>query len=382
MEVRGGAEAPVRHEVPQFPLATQPDLVMAAEKDVFYRRELRSALSGAAEAVLRPHQSVALVPELRFLAELIYFGAGPLTGRQTLGEEFCDVFPVVAVQNGERMELPRVANRLTLVFFAVVCPYMARRIENGGWKSLKVLFKKPQSAAERAAEMRRKMLERTQRMQNEEITVEGVKRREESYFLWITSKRAVLLRVLGWSSFLYRLHLATFYLRGTFFDIPRRLAGMRMATPRELKGNRPSYAFLGWLLLAQLGVEIAPKIRQGVASLLLSRGFLRSSTSKTKTASSEEDQVPSAIVPSLQTVEELEDVTIDDVIIKDDQHQRGMEDIKCGICLSSVENGACPPCGHMFCFQHVMEAVASKGACPICRRESEPQDVMCIYYTL
>jgi peroxin-10 len=376
-----------------FPTASQPDLVLANQKDALYRRELRQSLSSAAEATLGPFTLVAIQPELKLLADLFYLGLTTVRGQQTLGEEFVDIFQVapideggVAFDGGPRLAPPALWRRALVVLLAAVAPYISKRVQSGGWKPLQALFQPAQSARERAASLRRQMLARQQRAAISNIGAlrfEGDESLAEkpSYFFLIMS---VLKNwgpwLLGWSSLVYRWHLVLFYFKGEYYDVSKRLAGLRYAFTREPQQSRPSYSILGWFLLTQLLVESAPALRHASQNL---RGAWASlvghAPDKATTI-----QVDSSGDFAEQRVELVASLADDDngVVFRDDRHARGLEDIKCGICLSAVVNAACPPCGHLFCFEHIMEAIAVKPECPLCRMQSKHCNVQCVYFQL
>mmetsp|Transcript_8443 Transcript_8443/g.16812 ORF Transcript_8443/g.16812 Transcript_8443/m.16812 type:complete len:423 (+) Transcript_8443:85-1353(+) len=381
---------------PSFQQAGQPDMVLAVQKDAYYRQKVREQFLSGFDVLLEPYQSVVVMPEVKLLAELTYFMLTTGQDKQTLGEEYVDIIPVVRDKLRNSWDLPRKLQKLALLFFGVIAPYMVQRIESGGWKSLAVLFQKPMTAAERAAEMRRKMLERARQQtpaanagsngQNgsSQIDIDAPKPNLRQRLVdFYTANRDRILWLLSWSEFLYKVHLAIFYLRGTFYELPKRLAGFQYVFSRVPKSDRPSYRILGWFILAQLAIEAAPAVRHSFQTLLFSWGVLakRPNESGEGDANSKDRD---EIVPSLPTADsasqDLEDLDL--VVLRDKKHERGMEHIKCGICLSPVENGACPPCGHMYCYEHIVEAVAVKSECPLCRQACTPSDIMCVYFTL
>jgi peroxin-10 len=367
-----------------FPAASQADLVLGAQKDAYYRREVRQATAQAAEAVLGPFALVAVQPELKLLAELAYVGLTTLRGRQTLGEEYVDIFPVARVESGpsDHLAPPSLRRRLLLVVLAVVAPYLSKRL-TVGWKPLLALIRGPQTARDRAASLRRQMLARQQQQQRSMSTSSSSSAlmidplaEEASYFAlaWNALKKATPW-VLGWSALVYRWHLVLFYFKGEFYDVSKRVAGVRYAFTREPQQARPSYSILGWFLLTQLVVESASSVKQAFQAARAAwqeRGAR--AADEALSAAPDTDLAP--IVPALPD----DDNSL--TVIRDDRHARGLEDIKCGICLSAVNHAACPPCGHLFCFEHVMEAVAVKPECPLCRMACQHRDVQCVYMQL
>jgi len=382
-----------------LPAADQPSIVLAAQKDAHYRKEMRESFLQAADAVLGPHMSVAALPEIKLLAELAYFGLTTLRGRQTPGEEYCDVFLVKKSQGGG-MALPPFSSRLILLITAVLLPYVGKRIEGGGWKSLLSLFQKPLSARERAEAFRKQMLLRQQRPAQQQeggggmsIAVDGEERSETSYLSLLWEKRAWFSWLLGWSSYIYRVHLAVFYLRGEYMDWSKRAAGLQYSLTRAPPAERASYRVLGWLLIVQLLVESYGPIRGALHSVGKAWGIVyKPATSSSADAAGEvqgdsgEDlglAGSSVAVPCLASGDlDDEEAGYGTFIRGEDRHAKGLEHANCGICLSPVENGAAPPCGHLFCYQHILEAVAVRKECPLCRHECEPSDVCCVYYSL
>lgn len=52
---------------------------------------------------------------------------------------------------------------------------------------------------------------------------------------------------------------------------------------------------------------------------------------------------------------------------------------QCAICLDTKQQPACPPCGHTFCLQCILPAVAKNKECPICRKKCKKQQIIRVY---
>jgi len=71
-----------------------------------------------------------------------------------------------------------------------------------------------------------------------------------------------------------------------------------------------------------------------------------------------------------------------EMIVPSESCEKEDASIMCGICLCPASSPSCPPCGHMFCYQHIVEAVVVKNECPLCRQAALPNTVIRVYSTL
>eukprot|EP00878_Enallax_costatus_P022928 GHUV01024367.1.p1 GENE.GHUV01024367.1~~GHUV01024367.1.p1 ORF type:complete len:331 (+),score=105.98 GHUV01024367.1:584-1576(+) len=70
-----------------------------------------------------------------------------------------------------------------------------------------------------------------------------------------------------WLLFLGRVHLAAFYLHGTYYEWTKRLAGITHSSISANKEQRASYRVLGYMLVVQLAISAAMQARPQLSAL-------------------------------------------------------------------------------------------------------------------
>ena len=286
--------------LPPFPLAGQPDLVRAAQKDDAYSLALADGAHDAARRVLGPAGAARWSAEVSAAARLLYHGAttggggfgggdgsfnflgvggavgGFGGGIPTPGEEYCDLMQVTA--SGAP---PGFLRRWALVLLKSLGPYAAvaaerarrrrreEREERGEEEEREEAQQAPPSSSEPAAAAARPS-------PGSALPLLLPRLRDRARAA--ASRLPALARSLAdaaadsgaaTSDAAARLHLALFYLYGVYYHWPARVAGVRFAfagrpdaaagaagsnlTPNGTRG-RPTYSVLGVFLMAQLAV--------------------------------------------------------------------------------------------------------------------------------
>jgi len=194
--------------------ASGADVLRAAQKDREYVLELVKAVEEMVKGVLPPrvltHQ---LLQSMRAASTLLYYAGTTLVGRQTLGEEYCDLFEVDATSEG--LYAPTFGSRLVMTVAHAAGMNFAR-------------------AAIRA-------LARTY----------GLLVRDEP-----------LNAFMGW---LERVHLALFYLSSRYYEFPKRFGAVRFLRVAAVKRLHPRYYLLGVLLSVQVTVSAILHVYKRVA---------------------------------------------------------------------------------------------------------------------
>jgi len=168
-------------------------------------------------------------------------------------------------------------------------------------------------------------------------------------------------RLVSIAEILSRLHLALFFLNGSYYTFLNRIFGVRYVKTR-VSSNRQlgqtQYRFLGYLLLIQIFgsalLNLKRKCLDPVLSLLFRSG---SSTGARTNKNTEINSVRSLELPISSCTSEQ----------------------TCPICASSIVNASATACGHVFCWKCIVPWLLRKPQCPLCRQPSEPKSVLCLY---
>jgi len=288
------------HEIspPPFPLAGQPDLVRAAQKDDVYSIALADGAHDAARRVLGPAGASRWSAEVSAAARLLYHGAttggggasgggrlGPLGaggGIPTPGEEYCDLMQVTS--SGAP---PGLVRRWFLVLLKSLGPYAAVAAERARRRRREEREEQQQRGAGAGEEEEEEARTRSPSsssapppaaaavsappfLSSSALSRLGGRARSAA------SRLPALARSLAdaaaehsTSDHAARLHLALFYLHGVYYHWPARAAGVRFAFAGrpDASGSaagpslnssgargRPTYSVLGVFLAAQLAV--------------------------------------------------------------------------------------------------------------------------------
>ena len=163
---------------PLFPAAPAPDVVRAAQREQFALKNLRASVSNACVAILGERRATQYVDRIEVLSDTLYYSVTTLAGTQTMGEEYCDIVQICERTN----TFPTLFRRLVLVAFQL-----------GGKAVLAVALGRATAGA-----------------------------KPQAISQLVLPVARVSERIGRWN----QLHLATFYLRGRFFHVSKRLLGI------------------------------------------------------------------------------------------------------------------------------------------------------------
>jgi peroxin-10 len=205
-----------------FPFASQPDIVRASQKDEYYKRTFYEKNFEVVQKFFGARYAMNIQEEIKLFTDICYYGLCTLVGKQTLGEEYCDIMQV-----SEKTMTPlNYKERALLILWQVLIPYSYNKLCN------------------KLSKLARPQLISSQ-------TGEHLNLSEE--------KRKLLQKILtplrDFVAILQRVHLAVFYFSGVFYHVAKRIVGVRYIFTRKLDERRPRYHILGVLIFAQLGIS-------------------------------------------------------------------------------------------------------------------------------
>lgn len=154
----------------------------------------------------------------------------------------------------------------------------------------------------------------------------------------------VLPRIRSLVIFLHRCHLTMFYLRGVFYHLAKRVTGTRYVLVRNWLGDNSVHRYfriLGVLTLVQLIV----------GSAIFLRKDLKANVWTNQLKKEQEQSTDGSYVHA---------------------------SLRCSLCLERRQNTTTTPCGHLFCWQCIVEWIQTKPQCPLCREEFTPSRLVCL----
>lgn len=349
-----------------YPYAFAPDIIRSHQKDAYFQGVLTNQFTDLHRRLLGARSAHAWAAESKTIADLLYLCLTTFIGNRTLGEEYCNIVQV----EGRTGALPALSRRAAYIAGSILLPYTLSRIL-------------PRLRAKLRLRLERSLAR--MRMQGQ--------KKLDSWNFKIQSYIHDHLSTITSPEPIYALSLALFYFSGSYYEIAKRLTGLRYIFTHKIDENtdRAGYEVLGVLLVVQFAVQGYLHLKSTLSNAEAAQERERLAYSGADVSlnehaySSNNALLASTGAGKAQTHVDLATATHTPILgqprydLADEKTMgwiKGAQQRKCTLCLEELKDPSATQCGHVFCWECIGDWVREKPECPLCRRECLVQHIL------
>ncbi|KAI2635341.1 Pex12 amino terminal region-domain-containing protein [Xylaria nigripes] len=388
-----------------YPYAFAPDIIRAHQKDAYFQGLLTNHLSDLHRRLLGARSAHTWSTESRTLADLLYLCLTTFIGNRTLGEEYCGLVQVEASPSPHERRLPSIQRRAAYIAGSILLPYGFAKILP---KIRSRIRARLQRNVERAQASAQSQLAAHADAKPRKLKAVKATLPTNKWSYKIQAYILANLPTLTSPAPVHALGLALFYFSGSYYELAKRLTGLRyIFTSRahagdpvtgEPSADRAGYELLGVLLVLQMSVQAYMHLRSSFQSMSLSEdqgaapgGHVHVSLDDHAYSSNNAMLLTEMGTPgtSAGQVTRIDIATVthtppgpEDGVrytLTDEDSMRwikGSQQRKCTLCLEELKDPAATQCGHVFCWSCIGDWVREKPECPLCRRAALVQHIL------